>query len=96
LLDELRAAIAELGGGSTPDLTGVISDLEVAVTPPGALDAEDLAALREALLAAREKPREIDTVLDLSHRIDALVALVIAYDRTIAAIERSLDVLRRT
>ena len=95
LLDELRAVIAALETGSSPDLSGVVSDLEVAVTPPGALAAEELADLREALLAAREKPREIDTMLDLSGRIDSMVALVIAYDRTIAAIERSLDVLRQ-
>ena len=38
--------------------------------------------------------RHLDTIVDLTQRIDAMVALVIAYDRTIAAIERSLDTLR--
>ncbi|MBA3450891.1 MAG: hypothetical protein H0T18_06745 [Chloroflexia bacterium] len=95
LLDELRNTIGAMQRGNTGDLYGVISDLEVAVTPPGAMDPDDVAELREALLAARERPRDVDTIVDLTKRIDAMLALVIAYDRTIAAIERSLDVLRR-
>jgi hypothetical protein len=94
LLDELRQTISEIGPGSDVDLGGVISDLEVAVHPPGAMAAEDVAELRDALLAARERPRDVDTILDLTKRIDAMLALVIAYDRTIAAIERSLEALR--
>ena len=94
LLDELRQTISEIGPQSAVDLSGVISDLEVAVHPPGAMAADDVAELRDALLAARERPRDIDTIVDLTKRIDAMLALVIAYDRTIAAIERSLDALR--
>jgi hypothetical protein len=96
LLDELRQTISEIGlqAHSAVDLGGVISDLQVAVNPPGAMAADDVAELRDALLAARERPRDIDTIVDLTKRIDAMVALVIAYDRAIAAIERSLDVLR--
>jgi uncharacterized Zn finger protein (UPF0148 family) len=95
LLVELQAAIAAIEGGPAVDLTGVISDLEVAVTPPGAINPDQLNTLREALLAARERPRDIDTMVDLTGRVDALVALVFAYDRAIAAIERALDVLRQ-
>jgi hypothetical protein len=94
LLDELRQTIAEIGPSSAVDLSGVISDLEVAVNPPGAMAADDVAELRDALVAARERPRDVDTILDLTTRIDAMLALVIAYDRTIAAIERSLEALR--
>ncbi len=94
LLDELRQTISEIGPHSAVDLSGVISDLQVAVNPPGAMAADDVAELRDALLAARERPRDIDTVVDLTKRIDAMLALVIAYDRAIAAIERSLDALR--
>jgi hypothetical protein len=94
LLDELRQTISELGPQSAVDLSGVISDLEVAVHPPGAMAVDDVAELRDALLAARERPRDIDTIVDLTKRIDAMLALVIAYDRAIAAIERSLDALR--
>jgi hypothetical protein len=95
LLDEARGIIATMGAASSLDLSGVIAELEVAVTPPGAINADDLSALRDALLAARERPRDLDTIVDLTSRIDALVALVFAYDRTTAAIERALDVLRR-
>jgi len=96
LLDVLRQTISEIGlqAHSAVDLSGVISDLQVAVNPPGAMAADDVAELRDALLAAREQPRDIDTIVDLTKRIDAMVALVIAYDRAIAAIERSLDALR--
>lgn len=94
LLDELRETLATLSGENPRDFSGVISELEVAVTPPGAIGAEELSELREALLKARERPRDLDTIVDLTGRIDSLVALVIAYDRTIAAIERSLEVLR--
>jgi len=96
LMDELRDSIASIGRDDALDLTSVISELEVAVTPPGAIRPEELAELRKALLAAREHPREIDTMIDLSGRINAMMALIIAYDRAIAAIERSLEVLRRT
>jgi hypothetical protein len=94
LLDELRQTISEIGADSAVDLSGVVSDLQVAVNPPGAMAADDVAELRDALLAARERPRDIDTIVDLTKRIDAMLALVIAYDRAIAAIERSLDALR--
>jgi hypothetical protein len=96
LLDELRQTISEIGlqAHSAVDLSGVISDLQVAVNPPGAMAADAVAELRDALLSARERPRDIDTVVDLTKRIDAMLALVIAYDRAIAAIERSLDALR--
>jgi hypothetical protein len=95
LLDELRDTISEIGPQSAVDLSGIISELEVAVNPPGAMAPDDVAELRDALVTARERPRDVDTILDLTTRIDAMLALVIAYDRTIAAIERSLDALRR-
>jgi hypothetical protein len=95
LLDELRQTISEIGPHGAVALGEVISDLEVAVTPPGAMAADDVAELRDALLAAKERPRDVDTILDLTTRIDAMLALVIAYDRTIAAIERSLEALTR-
>jgi hypothetical protein len=95
LLDQLRDAVGQIDLAASPDLSGVISDLEVAVTPPGALPADEVAELREALFVARERPRDIDTVVDLTKRIDGLVALAIAYDRAIAAIERSLAALKR-
>lgn len=96
LLDELRRAISAISGDEPPmDLSGVIEELEVAGTPPGAIGSDDLADLRDALLAARERPRDIDTMVALTSRLDAMVSLIFAYDRAIAAIERSLETLRR-
>ena len=94
LLDELRQTIAEIGPSGAVGLKRSHLHLEVAVNPPGAMAADDVAELRDALVAARERPRDVDTILDLTTRIDAMLALVIAYDRTIAAIERSLETLR--
>lgn len=95
LLDELKHVLASVGDHAQLDLSGVISDLEVAVNPPGALAPDDLAEIREALLRAREHPRDLDTVIGLTRRIDGMVALMFAYDRAVAAIERSLVVLRQ-
>jgi hypothetical protein len=96
LLEELRNTVAIIGRTQAPDLSSVISELEVALTPPAALQAEDLASLRETLHTASERPRDIDTILDLTGKLGAMSALMIAYDRSIAAIERSLDTLRGT
>jgi hypothetical protein len=96
LLDELRTTVATIGRTQAPDLSGVISELEVALTPPAALQPDDLAALRDTLHTASERPRDIDVILDLTGKLSAMSALMIAYDRSIAAIERSLDTLRGT
>jgi hypothetical protein len=96
LLDELRDTVATIGRTQAPDLSGVISELEVALAPPAALQADDLAALRETIHTASSRPRDIDTILDLTGKLNAMSALLIAYDRSIAAIERSLDTLRGT
>jgi hypothetical protein len=96
MLSELREVLAVSPNAPIRDLSGVISELEVAVTPPGAMPPDQLGALRDALLAARARPRDLDTIVDLTSRIDAMVSLVIAYDRATAAIERTLDVLRGT
>ena len=95
LLGELEEALAEISRASPVDLSGVLSDLEVALAPPQVIAGEALSELRDALFAAKENPRDVDTIVDLTRRIDALVALIIAYDRAIAAIERTQAVLRR-
>jgi hypothetical protein len=95
LLDEVREFVIAIPNDDRDDLRGVVAELEVASTPPGAFDPDELASLRDALLAARDRPRDLDTVLDLTSRIDSMVALVFAYERSHAAIERALEVLRR-
>jgi hypothetical protein len=95
LLGELQEALAEISHASAIDLSGVLSDLEVALAPPEVIAGEALSELRDALFAAKENPRDVDTIVDLTRRIDALVALVIAYDRAIAALERAQSAIRR-
>lgn len=95
LIDELRKLVVAIPTDDRDDLRGIIAELEVASTSPGAFDQDELASLRDALLLARDRPRDLDTVLDLTGRIDSMVALVFAYERSHAAIERALDVLRR-
>jgi hypothetical protein len=95
LIDELREFVIAIPNNDRDDLRGIIAELEVASTAPGAFDQDELASLRDALLSARDRPRDLDTVLDLTGRIDSLVALVFAYERSHAAIERALAVLRR-
>lgn len=95
MIDELREYVVASPNDNRDDLKGVIAELEVASTAPGAFDQDELASLRDTLLSARDRPRDLDTVLDLTGRIDSLVALVFAYERSHAAIERALDVLRR-
>lgn len=94
LIDEVREFVAAIPNDDRDALRGVVAELDVASTAPGAFDQEELAGLRDALLAARDRPRDLDTVLDLTGRIDSMVALVFAYERSHAAIERALDVLR--
>lgn len=95
LIDEVREFVVSIPNDDRDALRGVVAELEVASTTPGAFDPDELANLRDALLAARDRPRDLDTVLDLTRRIDSMVALVFAYERSHAAIERALDVLRR-
>ncbi|MFN8592683.1 MAG: hypothetical protein U0031_14590 [Thermomicrobiales bacterium] len=94
LISELKLLLSEVTLDETPDLSGVVSDLEVAVHPPGAVEPERIADLRDFLLQAREHPRDVETLMTLSARIGEMTDLLFAYERTIAAIERSLVMLR--
>lgn len=94
LLDELRLLVPRLG--SPPpgvDLDLVAADLAQAATPaPGARS--DFSELRSAMQNARDRPRDIDTVLDLSRQVEDVDALLDAYDRMRAAIDGAVDALR--
>jgi hypothetical protein len=46
------------------------------------------------MLAARDRPRDIDTVLDLSRRVDDVLALIDRQDHLEAAINDALTRLR--
>jgi hypothetical protein len=97
LLDELRGLLPAVVGAAPAGRPGAIADqLEAAIAAGSAEEAAELAELRAALVATRDRPRDIDTVLDLSRRVDAIVALLDAYDRSIAAINEAVRSLRTT
>jgi hypothetical protein len=97
LLDELRALLPELSAPApapAADLEPIAADLEAAIAALDEAEAAEQAALRVAMDEARTRPRDIDTVLDLSRRVDAVIALIDAHDRCVAAIERAVTALR--
>lgn len=94
LLGELNLLLAELAPAESPDLTGLVSELEVAVQPPGALSPDRVSAVRDLLLQARERPRDLDLIVGLAERLGEITDLLFAYERAIAAIERALTMLR--
>ena len=93
-MDELRALIPTLARTEAADDESIAADLEAALTAARAEESEGVAELRLAMLAARDRPRDIDTVLDLSRRVDAVLALIDAHERCVAAIERAIAALR--
>jgi hypothetical protein len=92
LLDELRALLPVTIADSTP--TAPNPDLADALSAALAADDDDVAALRAAMERARERPKDIDTVLDLAGRVDAVIALLDAHDRLRAAAESTVAQLR--
>lgn len=96
LLDELRLLVPEIASGATveggTDPSEVAARLEAAISlGAGTADLDDL---RAAMDRARERPKDIDTVLDVAGRIDAVIALLDAYDRLRAAAEAAVADLR--
>jgi zinc ribbon protein len=92
LLDELRSLLpAVMASAPASASNGAIADALAAAL---AADNDDLVALRAAMDRARERPKDIDTVLDLSGRVDAVIALLDAYDRLRAAAETTVTQLR--
>ena len=89
LLEELRALLPALG--ATRLQPGALAD-----RLDGALDADSGVpeGLRAAMDAARANPRDIDIVLDLTRRIDDVIALIDRYDRLGAAVRHAVRSLR--
>jgi hypothetical protein len=96
LIDELRALVPQLTAEAAAeiDAEAIAADLEAAIRPAADEPAGEQEGLRTALLTARERPRDIDTMLDLVGRVDAVLALLDAHDRAVAAIERAVRSLR--
>ena len=107
LLDELRgllpilaappAAAAmetpapEMADETTPaaDTSGIAADLAAARA-----DAADTTDLRRTLESARNRQRDVDTMIDIVGRIDPMLAALDVHDRYAAAIDRAITRLR--
>ncbi len=99
MLDELRGLLPALVAAPQapepgPDVEAVASELESARHHGDASRAREFEALRSALAAASDRPRDIDTMLDLVGRLDAVIALQEAHDRYAAVIDRAIATLR--
>lgn len=94
LLTDLREVI----DGLTSDLpmanNDLAADLEISLTRPAALDGEALSELRIAAESAQERPRDLDTLTALTAQADTILALIVAYERASAGIERAIEVIR--
>jgi hypothetical protein len=93
LLDELRDLLPSLAITSTSkaDFGTVVDDL--AAARQAAADDGTFESLRSAVANAQQRPRDIDTMLDISGRLDAVAALQSAYDRLSAAVDLVLEQL---
>jgi hypothetical protein len=94
LLDQLRALLPAVMTESSASTAAPNPDLADALAAALADDDEELSGLREAMERARERPKDIDTVLDLAGRVDAVIALLDAHDRLRAAAESTVAQLR--
>jgi hypothetical protein len=94
LMGELREVIDGLTSDSS--LTGeeLAGDLEISLTRPAALDGDALSDLRAAAESAQERPRDLDTLTALTAQADTVLALIVAYERAAAGIERALVSIR--
>jgi len=92
LLDELRSLLPGLAPVG-PALPPIADALEQAL-PARDTSLDRFADLRAAMQHARDHPRDIDTVLELSRRVDNVIALIDDYDRLVAAAERTIATLR--
>jgi hypothetical protein len=72
---------AEEGAVATGSLRGVLDALQ---------DEDDLIALRSAVETAQQRPRDVDVMLDLVLRADAIAAVLRDRDQLKQAIERAL------
>lgn len=94
LMNELREVIDGLTSESSSARKDLAGDLEISLTRPAALDGESLADLRAAAESAQDRPRDLDTLTALTAQADTIVALIVAYERASAGIERAIESIR--
>ncbi len=95
LIEQLHALLPSLTASSPDfDLEPVAADLQTALDDLTIADSDDQPGLRAALQAARERPRDIDVMLELSSRAGSLLTLLDAHDRVATTLERAIAALR--
>ncbi|MCC6704262.1 MAG: hypothetical protein IT334_05240 [Thermomicrobiales bacterium] len=91
LLDELRELLPQLGQVRTeagPNLSELRS---IAIAARGERSFDDWAALRTVSAMAVGRPTDIDTILQLSKRVDDIAALIAERDRLQGAFAKIVD-----
>lgn len=93
LIDELRDLLPTLAGPGQPEVdpSAIAANLSAA---RAAADDPAFDGLRGALDNAREHPRDVETMLEIMRRLDAISALQGAYDGLVAAIDQAMTDLR--
>ena len=81
-LVELAEAPQVVGGGDARLLANALADLQ---------DEADLAPLRNAVTTAQERPRDVDVMLDLVLRADAIATLMTERDQLKSAVSLFLE-----
>jgi hypothetical protein len=94
LLDELRGIITAFAtqppsATAAIDVDGAVAEL-TAARDAGGPSADEGAAFREVLAAARAEPNNIRSVLGLVDHLETIAALQDAYDRYASAVDRAL------
>ncbi|MGH2534903.1 MAG: zinc-ribbon domain-containing protein [Thermomicrobiales bacterium] len=92
LIDELRSVVTGLSGTATDSGNAAVAD-DLAAARSGAND-DEFQRLRDAINGARDRPRDIDTMLDVSGRLDAIAALHDAYQQLATAVDGAIETLR--
>jgi hypothetical protein len=90
ILTELRDLLPRLANPSGADPVTLAAVLESGI----ATDRQRWSALREVMEAARDRPRDVETVLALSQQVDAVIALIDRHDQLTDAVQRAARQLR--
>lgn len=98
LLGELQRLLPSMEAAATPvsayDPEAIAEELEEALRATS--EGVDIASLEAVLVTARDQPRDIDAMLQLTARRDDLIALYEGYQRSTAAITAAVSALRGT
>ena len=97
LVDELKTLLPTLAGpapaAAPEDHSGLVQELTQAradaTAPQSRFD-----ALMAVVETAKERPRDIDVMLDLSRHVEAIAALKDSYDRCLGAIDAAVSHLK--